>query len=193
MMVLIFLFCAILCWCAGQASAAADADADDHDDATAAAAPQASDELGSLLVLTSKHKLKSFAFNPAGGHKGSLGQLVLGLSNNSVEVRRLYECLLLLLLLLMLLLFLVWSLLFSSHSVKGLRSLLVLASIITYINIVIFCRWWMCARAVTSRPASWSCQVTAVMCAAWHSAAMTPNCSQAAMQVTFPYLSFYLS
>jgi hypothetical protein len=73
---------------AGQAAAAAADEADDHDDAAAAAAaPQASDELGSVLVLTSKHKLKSFAFSPAGAHKGSLGQLALGLSNNSVEVR----------------------------------------------------------------------------------------------------------
>jgi hypothetical protein len=36
-----------------------------------------------LLVLT---KLKSFAFNPAGGQQGNLGQIVLGLSNNSIEV-----------------------------------------------------------------------------------------------------------
>jgi hypothetical protein len=39
-------------------------------------------------VLTSKHKLKSFAFNPVGGQKGNLGQIVLGLSNNSIEVRQ---------------------------------------------------------------------------------------------------------
>ena len=40
-----------------------------------------------MLVLTSKHKLRSFAFSPAGGHKGHLGEVALGLSNNSVEVR----------------------------------------------------------------------------------------------------------
>jgi hypothetical protein len=68
----------------GQAAAA---EAEEHHEAAAAAAPQASDELGSLLVLTSKHKLKSFAFNPAGGQKGNVGQIVLGLSNNSIEVR----------------------------------------------------------------------------------------------------------
>ncbi|KAF6255140.1 WD40-repeat-containing domain protein [Scenedesmus sp. NREL 46B-D3] len=71
----------------GQAAAAAAAGADvneQHD--AAAAAPQASDELGSLLVLTSKHKLKSFAFSPARSRRGGLGQLALGLSNNSIEV-----------------------------------------------------------------------------------------------------------
>lgn len=64
---------------------------DDEADAAAAggsddAAVQASDEVGSLLVLISKHKLKSFCFNPAGGAKGCLGQIALGLSNNSIEV-----------------------------------------------------------------------------------------------------------
>jgi len=51
---------------------------------------QASDEFGSLLVLTAKHKLRSFAFSPA-AHRGATptttAQLALGLTNNSVEVR----------------------------------------------------------------------------------------------------------
>lgn len=50
--------------------------------------PQASDEFGSLLVMTAKHKLRSFAFSPA-AHRGvpsTTAQLALGLTNNSVEV-----------------------------------------------------------------------------------------------------------
>ena len=52
-----------------------------------AAAPGASDELGSLVLITSKHKLKSFAFNPtipSGSSRAA--QVVLGLANNSIEV-----------------------------------------------------------------------------------------------------------
>lgn len=48
--------------------------------------PQASDEIGSLLVMTLKHKLRSFVFSPH-TPKGCTGQLALGLANNSVEVR----------------------------------------------------------------------------------------------------------
>lgn len=63
------------------------AEGDEHDGVPAAGGmPQASDELGSMLVITSKSKLKSFVFNPAAA-KGALGQLALGLANNSVEVR----------------------------------------------------------------------------------------------------------
>lgn len=47
---------------------------------------QASDEMGSLLVMTLKHKLRSFAFCPT-HPKGATAQLALGLTNNSVEVR----------------------------------------------------------------------------------------------------------
>jgi hypothetical protein len=47
---------------------------------------QASDEIGSLLVMTLKHKLRSFAFSPS-HPKGATAQLALGLTNNSVEVR----------------------------------------------------------------------------------------------------------
>jgi hypothetical protein len=46
---------------------------------------QASDEIGSLLVMTLKHKLRSFAFSPL-APKGCTAQLALGLANNSVEV-----------------------------------------------------------------------------------------------------------
>eukprot|EP00878_Enallax_costatus_P039098 GHUV01044628.1.p1 GENE.GHUV01044628.1~~GHUV01044628.1.p1 ORF type:complete len:126 (+),score=59.40 GHUV01044628.1:361-738(+) len=64
-----------------------DSDDEDADPAgSAAAAVQASDEIGSMLIVQSKHKLKSFCFNPAGGPKGYLGQIALGLSNNSIEV-----------------------------------------------------------------------------------------------------------
>jgi len=47
---------------------------------------QGSDEMGQLTMVTSKHKLKSFAFCPV-AVKGCLGQVALGLGNNSVEVR----------------------------------------------------------------------------------------------------------
>ena len=47
--------------------------------------PQASDEFSSLLVMTLKHKLRSFAFSPT-PPKSTKGQLALGLTNNSVEV-----------------------------------------------------------------------------------------------------------
>lgn len=46
---------------------------------------QASDEMGSLLVMTMKHKLRSFAFSPL-TPKGCTAQLALGPANNSVEV-----------------------------------------------------------------------------------------------------------
>eukprot|EP00775_Hariotina_reticulata_P013414 gene13414-13542_t len=46
---------------------------------------QASDEMGQLLLVTSKHKMKSFSFCPV-AVKGCLGQVALGLANNSVEV-----------------------------------------------------------------------------------------------------------
>lgn len=46
---------------------------------------QGSDEMGSLLVMTLKHKLRSFAFCPT-HPKGAATQLALGLTNNSVEV-----------------------------------------------------------------------------------------------------------
>lgn len=54
-------------------------------DPVCASCLQASDEIGSLLVMTLKHKLRSFAFCPT-TPKGCTGQLALGLANNSVEV-----------------------------------------------------------------------------------------------------------
>ena len=75
------------------AAAAGDDDDDHHGDESAVAA---SDEMGSMLLITAKHKVRSFAFAPAataaggggggGNRKGSLGQVVLSLANNSLEV-----------------------------------------------------------------------------------------------------------
>jgi hypothetical protein len=68
----------------------ADEDQDEEGGAAAGGAGpevlQGSDEMGQLLLVTSKHKLKSFAFCPV-AVKGCLGQVALGLANNSVEVR----------------------------------------------------------------------------------------------------------
>ncbi len=48
---------------------------------------RASDELGALLVVATKHKIKSFAFAPPGvAKKGCMAQVALGLANNAVEV-----------------------------------------------------------------------------------------------------------
>jgi U3 small nucleolar RNA-associated protein 12 len=71
--------------------AAAAGDDDDGDDGAGAVA--ASDEIGTMLLITGKHKVRSFAFAPkavaAGGSsskKASLGQLALSLANNTLEV-----------------------------------------------------------------------------------------------------------
>ena len=47
---------------------------------------QASDEISSLVVMTIKHKLRSFAFSPAPPRGGTAGSLAVGLATNSVEV-----------------------------------------------------------------------------------------------------------
>ncbi|KAF8065837.1 wdr3 [Scenedesmus sp. PABB004] len=62
-----------------------DGDDDDAGDDAGADAATAGDELGSLLVVTLRHKARSFAFNAA-GHRGCLGQVAVGLANNSVEL-----------------------------------------------------------------------------------------------------------
>jgi hypothetical protein len=163
----------------------------------AAAAPQASDEMGSLLVLTSKHKLKSFAFNPAGGHKGNLGQMVLGLSNNSIEVRLGAKCFQISIVELSLTRNVGLSvvclcpevcIICNCHPLNLHLSVSTTQELLHVVCNMLLCyllphRWLMCGRAATSQPASWSCQVTAVTCAAWRSAAMTHSCSQAATQV----------
>lgn len=49
---------------------------------------QAGDELAPMLMVVSKHKIKSFAFAPgAGRRKGCVAQVALGLADNTVEVR----------------------------------------------------------------------------------------------------------
>lgn len=71
---------------AAAAGAHHDGGDDGGDDDGGGAAVGASDELGSLVVVTGRAKLKSFAFCPA-PPRGAAAQLALGLANNSVEVR----------------------------------------------------------------------------------------------------------
>jgi U3 small nucleolar RNA-associated protein 12 len=59
---------------------------DEEEEGVAALA--ASDELAPMLMVVSKHKVKSFAFAPADvRRKGCVAQVALGLADNSVEVR----------------------------------------------------------------------------------------------------------
>ncbi len=87
---------------AAKSGAAADAAAaagrqeeeDDEEEAEEGEGPaggveavQASDELGPLIMVVGKHKVKSFAFAPAEGRrKGGVAQVAMGLADNSVEV-----------------------------------------------------------------------------------------------------------
>jgi U3 small nucleolar RNA-associated protein 12 len=65
-----------------------DEDDDDGGDGAGGGALRASDELAPMLMVVSKHKVKSFAFAPPGARrKGCVAQVALGLADNSVEVR----------------------------------------------------------------------------------------------------------